>query len=141
MTATSPKQTSQKCCEGSFKLFLLRHKSLNCYGRIFIGKGLLATLTFVIGLLIGGIGGGMLGIGSGAGIGIATGLSAGVCGIANAAQQEGLLTEEQVDQVFNRAVSNLRELTPDAEGSGETIVGAASECDAVLQKLRDASAS
>ena len=106
-----------------------------------MGKGLLATLTFVIGLLVGGIGGGMLGIGSGAGIGIATGLSAGVCGIAKAAQQEGLLTQEQVDQVFNRAVSNLRDLTPDAEDSGEAIVGAASECDAVLQKLREAAAS
>ena len=98
-------------------------------------------LGLVIGLLVGGVGGGMLGVGSGAGIGIATGLSAGVCGIANAAQQEGLLTEEQVDQVFNRAVSNLRELTPDAEESGETIVGAASECDGVLQKLREAAAS
>ena len=98
-------------------------------------------LGLVIGLLIGGVGGGMLGVGSGAGIGIATGLSAGVCGIANAAQQEGLLTEEQVDQVFNRAVSNLKELTPDAEEGGETIVGAASECDAVLQKLRDAATS
>ncbi len=98
-------------------------------------------LGLFIGLLVGGIGGGMLGVGSGAGIGIATGLSAGVCGIANAAQQEGLLTEEQVDQVFNRAVSNLRELTPDAEESGETIVGAASECDGVLQKLREAAAS
>lgn len=98
-------------------------------------------LGLVIGLLVGGIGGGMLGIGSGAGVGIATGLSAGVCGIANAAQQEGLLTEEQVDQVFNRAVSNLRDLTPDAEAGGEAIVGAASECDAVLQQLRDAATS
>ncbi len=98
-------------------------------------------LGLVIGLLVGGIGGGMLGVGSGAGIGIATGLSAGVCGIANAAQQEGLLTEEEVDQVFNRAVSNLKELTPDAEDSGETIVGAASECGDVLQKLRDAATS
>ncbi len=106
-----------------------------------MSKALLATLTFIVGLVVGGIGGGLLGVGSGAGIGIATGLSAGVCGIANAAQQEGLLTEEQVDQVFNRAVSNLRELTPDVEDSGEAIVGAASECDAVLQKLRDAAAS
>ena len=97
-------------------------------------------LGLVIGLLVGGVGGGMLGVGSGAGIGIATGLSAGVCGIANAAQQEGLLTEEQVDQVFNRAVSNLRELTPDSEENGETIVGAASECDGVLQQLREAAA-
>ena len=98
-------------------------------------------LGLVVGLLVGGIGGGMLGVGTGAGIGIATGLSAGVCGIANAAQQEGLLTSEEIDQVFNRAVSNLKELAPDAEESGETIVGAASECDGVLQKLREAATS
>ncbi|WP_170411485.1 hypothetical protein [Ruegeria arenilitoris] len=98
-------------------------------------------LGLVIGLIVGGIGGEMLGIGTGAGAGIVTGLSAGVCGVANAAQQEGLLTKEEVDQVFNRAVSNLSELTPEAEGSGEAIVGAASECDDVLQKLRDAAAS
>ncbi len=103
-----------------------------------MSKGLLATLTFVVGLLVGGVGGGVMGVGSGAGIGIATGLSAGVCGVANAAQQEGLLTAEQVDQVFNRAVANLQALTPEAEDGGETIVGAASECDAVLQKMRDA---
>ena len=101
-----------------------------------MGKGLFATLAFVVGLIVGGIGGGMMGVGTGAGVGVATGLSAGVCGIANAAQQESLLTEEQVDQVFNRAVSNLKELTQDADSGGETIVGAASECDAVLQHLR-----
>lgn len=106
-----------------------------------MGKGVLATVTFVVGLIVGGIGGGMMGIGSGAGIGIATGLSAGVCGIANAAQQEGLLTAEQIDQVFNRAVSNLKELSPDADDGGEAIVGAASECGEVLQNLRDATAS
>lgn len=106
-----------------------------------MGKALLSVVVFIIGLVVGGIGGGMMGLGSGAGIGIATGLSAGVCGIANAAQQEGLLTEEQVDQVFNRAVSNLKELAPDAGAEGGEIVGAASECDAVLQRLRDAATS
>ncbi len=95
----------------------------------------------VIGLIVGGIGGGVLGVGTGAGAGIATGLSAGVCGITRAAQQEGLLNEEQVDQVFNRAMNNLKELTPDAEEGGEEIVGAASECEQFLQQLRDAAAS
>ncbi len=106
-----------------------------------MSKALLAVLTFIGGLILGGVGGGMVGVGSGAGIGIATGLSAGVCGIANAAQQEGLLTEEQVDQVFNRAVSNLRELAPNMEDGGGEIVGAAGECDAVLQQLREAASA
>ena len=106
-----------------------------------MSKTLLGILTFVLGLVFGGIGGGLVGVGSGAGIGIATGLSAGVCGVAKAAQDEGLLTPEQVDQIFNRAVSNLREIAPDAQLAGEEIVGAAGECDAVLQALRDAAAS
>ncbi len=33
--------------------------------------------------------------------------------------------------VFNRAVSNLTDVTSDAEDRGEAIVGAPSECDAV----------
>ena len=80
----------------------------------------------------------MLGIGGGAGIGIATGLSAGACGIAKAAQEEGLLTTEQVYQVFARAVSDLQDLAPDANADGDGLVGAAGECDRVLQDLRDA---
>ena len=90
----------------------------------------------VIGLIIGGVGGGMLGVGSGAGVGIATGASVGICGVIKAAQDENLLTDEQVDQVFTRGLANIVELT--GEGEAQQIVGGADGCDEVLQKLRDA---
>jgi hypothetical protein len=79
-------------------------------------------------------------VGTSTGVGNATGVLAGVRGTANAAQQEGLLTEEQVDAVFDGAVNNLKGLTQEAYSSSEAIVGTASCCDAVLQRLRDAAA-
>lgn len=106
-----------------------------------MGKTLLAIVSLVLGGVLGFAGGAVTGFGGGAGLGIATGLSAGVCGVAKAAQDEGLLTAEQVDQVFNRAVENLRALSPDLEAEAEQIVGGAGECDAVLDRLRQAAAT
>ena len=103
-----------------------------------MGKVLLAIVFLVLGGIFGFAGGAAIGFGGGAGMGIATGLSAGVCGLAKAAQDEGLLTDEQVDQVFNRAVENLRALSPEIESDAEQIVGGAGECDAVLERLRHA---
>lgn len=101
-----------------------------------MSKTLVAVLALVVGLVLGGVGG-MAMIGASTGIGVATGLSAGICGIVKAAQDEELLTDEEVDRVFNRAASNLSTLTG-TEDEGTTIVGGASECDAVLAKLREA---
>ena len=106
-----------------------------------MSKALIAILFLVIGGVLGFAGGAVTGFGGGAGMGIATGLSAGVCGVAKAAQDEGLLTAEQVDQVFNRAVENLRTLSPGIETEAERIVGGAGECDAVLARLREAAAN
>ena len=53
-----------------------------------------------------------------------------------AAQEEGLLTSEQVDQVLTRAAADL------AEMSGETapgaVVGSASDCEGVMEQIRSA---
>ena len=106
-----------------------------------MGKVLLAIVFLVLGGILGFAGGTVTGFGGGAGMGIATGLSAGVCGVARAAQDEGLLTSEQLDQVFNRAVENLRALSPGIETEAERIVGGAGECDAVLARLREAAAN
>ena len=106
-----------------------------------MSKTLLAILFLVLGGLLGFAGGAAIGFGGGAGIGIATGLSAGVCSLAQAARDEGLLTEEQVDQAFNRAVETLRGLSPAVETEAEQIVGGAGECDAVLDRLRQAASN
>lgn len=103
-----------------------------------MGKALIAIVALVVGLVLGGLGGAMLGIGGATGVGVATGLSAGACGIVQAAREEGLLTDEQVDQVFNRAVSDFREMTPDAEEGDTLLAGSAAECGAVMARLREA---
>lgn len=105
-----------------------------------MGKVVLALVFLVLGGILGFFGGAAIGFGGGAGMGIATGLSAGVCGVAKAAQDEGLLTDEQIDQVFARAVGNLRALSPESQSEAEQIVGGAGECDAVLERLRQAAA-
>lgn len=106
-----------------------------------MSKALLAILFLVLGGLLGFAGGATTGFGGGAGIGIATGLSAGACGVAKAALDEGLLTADEVDQVFNRALENLRAQSPEIETEAEQIVGGADECDAVLARLRQAAKS
>lgn len=103
-----------------------------------MSKALLAILFLILGGILGFAGGTAIGFGGGAGVGIATGLSAGICGVAKAARDEGLLTAEQVDQVFNRAVENLRAMSPEIETEAEQITGGAGECDAVLERLRAA---
>lgn len=103
-----------------------------------MGKVLFAIAFLIIGIATGFTGGALVGVGGGAGIGIATGLSAGACGVAKAAQDQGLLTAEQVDRIFNRAIGNLRALSPAVEQDAMQISGGAGECDSVLERLRQA---
>ena len=86
-------------------------------------------------------GGAAIWFGGGASMGIATSLSAGVCGVANAAQDEGLLTAEQVDQVFNRAVENIRAPSRGVEIEADRIVCCAGDCDALLGMLNEAASN
>jgi hypothetical protein len=93
--------------------------------------------TLIIGLIVGLIGGTMFGGaligGSATGIGAATGISAGICSTVRAAEEEGLLTPEQVDQVLTRAAADMS-----GKAASESIVGGASECEQVMQTLSDA---
>lgn len=97
----------------------------------------------IVGLVVGLIGGTMFGgalIGGAAtGIGIATGMSAGICSTVQAAQEEGVMTAEQVDQVLMRAAADLADMSG-KEGSGQ-IIGASTDCETVMQQLRDAAES
>lgn len=103
-----------------------------------MGKFVVALLSLVVGLVLGLAGGATIGFGGGTGLGIATGLSAGACSVVRAAQDEGLLTDEQVDQVFNRAVGNLRQF---AEGeTSDPVAGSAAECERILGQLAEAAA-
>lgn len=101
-----------------------------------MGKVLIAVIFLVIGVIAGVMGSSLM-VGTAAGVGIATGFTAGACGVVRAARDEGLLSEEQVDQVFNRGIANLRELVPDT-AEAEPVAGSAAECDAALARLREA---
>lgn len=97
-------------------------------GKIAIGLiGLIAGL--VGGVFIGGplIGGAMAGAGAG------VGLSAGICSTIVAAQELDYLTEEQLDEVMQRAAEDISD-KPIAED--QQIVGSAAGCRDVMAKLK-----
>lgn len=102
-----------------------------------MGKVLIGLIGLVVGLVVGAMFGGAVIGGSAAGVGVATGLSAGICSTIQAAQEEGLLTAEQVDQVLNRAAADSAAMAG-SETPG-AIVGSAAECDGVMDRLRAAS--
>ena len=96
-------------------------------------------ITLIIGLVIGGagalvFGGGAL-MGVGAGAGIATGLSAGICSTVTAAEELGIMTAEQADEVLTKAALDT---TGQASLTDEQkIVGSKTQCDAFMAQLRE----
>lgn len=101
-----------------------------------MGKAFLAIIALVVGVVIGAFGALSLGGGAMLGAGVATGLSAGICATVEATQEEGVMTAEQVDQVLQRAAHDIGgtvEMQP-----GEAMVGGATECAAVMDRLRAA---
>lgn len=104
-----------------------------------MGKLLIA----VIALVVGAVGGAFLGSsllgGAMMGAGVGAGLSAGICSTVKAAQEEGLLTAEQVDQVMGRAAKDVAAWSGGAElGS---VAGSAAACNAALARLKTAASS
>ena len=73
--------------------------------------------------------------GAAAGVGIATGASAGICMTVQAAEKEGLLTPDEIDQVLTRAAADAAALSG-AEAPAE-VVGSAEDCAAVLQRINE----
>ena len=101
-----------------------------------MGKAIIGIICLVIGVVIGAVGGLSLGGGAMAGAGLGVGLSSGICMTVDAAQDLGLMSSEQVDQVLVRATERLTGeagIAKDAE-----IVGSAAECSKVLERLRAA---
>ena len=97
----------------------------------------IAAIALVIGAISGAfIGRSMLG---GAMMGVGTGLSAGICSTVKAAQEEGLLTADQVDQVMNRAGKDLAAWSGSVEPG--SVAGTAAACDDALVRLKAAASS
>jgi hypothetical protein len=101
-----------------------------------MGKLLMGLGGLIVGAIGGALFGGALIDGSAAGVGIATGLSAGICSTVTAAQEEGLLTAVQVEQVLNRAAADVAAAAGTA--SSESMVGSAEECATVMSNLKAA---
>ena len=101
-----------------------------------MSKTLVAVISLVFGLILGGIGGTTLGGGAMAGMGVAAGLSTGICTTTQAAQDLGIMTPEQVDEVLKKASQNVSGTTDLPEG--HEIAGSAEKCDEFLVKLREA---
>jgi hypothetical protein len=98
-----------------------------------MGKVAISIISLVVGVVIGGIG--AMTIGGGLiGIGVGTGLSAGICMTIEAAEELGLMNDEQVDQVLTKAAENISGVTELPED--QKIVGSAEQCKEVMAKLK-----
>ncbi len=98
-----------------------------------MGKVVTGLIGLVVGAVLGLVAAASLGGGAMMGAGVAAGLSAGICSVVKAAQDEGIMSAGQVDQVLSRAAADLGGKLELAEG--EQIVGAAAECQKVLDAL------
>jgi hypothetical protein len=103
-----------------------------------VTKILICIAGLVVGLVLGAVFGGALIGGSAAGIGVATGLSAGICQTVIAADEEGLLTSEEIDRVLTRAASDAAELS--GTEPSEPVVGILDDCGQVMERMRSAAA-
>jgi hypothetical protein len=96
-------------------------------------------LGLIIGLAVGGIGATLLGsrlAGGAMGVSVATGLSAGICSVVEAAEQSGLLTAEQIEQVLTRAAENMQSLSSETLPQDADLAGSVEECRGFMDSLR-----
>lgn len=99
---------------------------------------LLLSVGFVLGGILGVVGGGAIGTGVGAGVGVATSLQAGACLTVEAAKEEGLITADQVGQIFAAAAKTI---TAQADVGADTdFADTDAECQVVVAKLKQAAA-
>lgn|GEM_PF-4281948 len=99
---------------------------------------LLLLVGFLIGGVVGVVGGGAIGTGVGAGVGVATGLQAGACLTVEAAKNEGLITADQVGQIFAAAAKTIKAQAD--VGSDTDFADTDAECQVVVAKLKQAAA-
>jgi hypothetical protein len=101
-----------------------------------MGKAVIGIIGLVIGAVLGIVFGAPLMMGTAAGLGVASGLNAGICATVQAAQDEGLLSAEQVDQVLTRAASDIAAVQ--GLELEEDILGSLAHCEKVMADLAEA---
>jgi hypothetical protein len=96
-------------------------------------------LVFVLGLIIGGVGGlfggGLLGVGLGTGAGVATGLQAGACMAVEAARENGMISSEQIGEVFAAIGESMK---AQIDLSGIDLADSDAECRQVVADIKAA---
>ena len=93
----------------------------------------------IVFLIIGGVVGGLVALSIGTGVGVATGLAAGACSALEAAKEEGLVANEQFDQLLSGAAAKISgrvNLPPETK-----LASTAAECEKVLADLHKAGKS
>ncbi|MCA8879312.1 MAG: hypothetical protein KDA73_04975 [Rhodobacteraceae bacterium] len=104
-----------------------------------MGKVGVGLLGLILGLVIGIFVAMSIGMGALLGVGAGTGLATGICAVVHAAQQEGLLTADQVNQVLARAA---RDLSGSADSSDVSeLAGSAASCDALIARFQSKTGS
>ena len=98
-----------------------------------MGKAVIGIIGLIIGAVLGIVFGAPLMMGTAAGLGVASGLNAGICATVQAAQDEGLLSAEQVDQVLTRAASDIAAVQ--GLELEEDILGSSAHCEKVMADL------
>ena len=98
-----------------------------------MGKAVIGIIGLVIGAVLGIVFGAPLMMGTAAGLGVASGLNAGICATVQAAQDEGLLSAEQVDQVLTRAATDI--VAVQGLELEEDILGSSAHCEKVMADL------
>jgi hypothetical protein len=94
-------------------------------GKVIIG--------LVLGLVIGAVGALVFGGGAMMGVGAGTGLVTGICSVVEAAQQSGLLTPDQINQVLAKAAENM---SGHPLAAGTEIADSGAQCEQVMKNVR-----
>jgi len=102
-----------------------------------MGKFAVGIISLVVGLVLGAIGALTVGGGAMAGVGVATGLTTGICMTVEAAEDIGLMTPDQVEEVLARAAENLSSVGGMPEGQQSEIADTSAECKNFMEKLRN----
>jgi hypothetical protein len=101
-----------------------------------MSKAVIGIIGLVIGAVLGVVFGGAVMTGTAAGLGVASGLNAGICATVQAAENEGLLSAEQVDQVLTRAATDLAAVQ--GREPEDDIIGTSAHCEKVMADLAEA---
>ncbi len=102
-----------------------------------MGKFAVGIISLIVGLVGGAVGALTVGGGAMAGAGVATGLTTGICMTIEAAEDLGLMTPEQVEDVLTRAAENLSSLGAAPEGQPSEVADTSAECRSFMEKLRN----